>query len=113
MDEDLYKDYMTWWGGRLTEDVIRDMEAENDRFAPIYALEDQLQMGNLTADQYGDALIPYQSLSREKEAYDRVVSEKIRYIQDHPGAWLVYETGYERCLTPGALRIFMKCWCCF
>ena len=101
MDEDLYKDYMTWWGGRLTEDVIRDMEAENDRFAPIYALEDQLQMGNLTADQYGDALIPYQSLSREKEAYDRVVSEKIRYIQDHPGAWLVYETGYEKMFDAG------------
>ena len=101
MDEGLYKDYMTRWGGRLTEAVVRDMEKENERFAPIYALEDQLQMGNLTADQYGDALIPYQSLSREKEAYDRVVSEKIRYIQDHPGAWLVYETGYEKLFDAG------------
>ncbi len=96
MDEGLYKDYMTRWGGKLTKEVIQDIEKENDRFTPIYALEDQLLMGNLTSDQYGDALIPYQSLSREKEAYDRVVSEKIHYIQEHPGAWLVYETGYEK-----------------
>ena len=95
-DEEIYEDYMVRWGGRFTEETANAIARENERFAPLYALEDALALGQLTPHQYEESRSLYGALDGEKKVFDMIVEEKLSYMKEHPSAWLVYDTGYEK-----------------
>ena len=96
LGEEIYKDYMTRWGGRLTEQTVKEIQKENESFEPLYALEDALALGQITSQQY-EALLSLQGpLQMKKSGFDRIIGEKLEYLREHPSAWLVYDSGYEK-----------------
>lgn len=96
LEEEIYKDYMTRFGGRLTEDVAELIAKENERFEPLYELEDAYMLGLLSSAQYEAARSINGALLTEQGVFDRITGEKLNYIREHPSAWLVYDTGYEK-----------------
>ena len=43
-----------------------------------------------------DALLPYSALQQKYSVYSKVINQNINYyLKEHPGAWLVYESGYK------------------
>lgn len=95
LDEEIYKSYMTEWSGIVTDETVALINEENARFKPIYDLDDALQLGVLANNQYQDAMMAYQGLKKEKNVFDRIISQKLSYLEEHPSARLVYDTGYE------------------
>lgn len=95
-DEEIYKNYMKQWSGRVTAQTIELINKENKQFEPLYELEDALTLGILTSEQYKSALESYAVLEQEKNIFDQIVRSKFSYLESHPKAWLVYDTGYTR-----------------
>ncbi len=96
LNENIYKDYMIQWGGRITETTVALVNKENENFRPLYELEDAMMLGVLTQEQYASAREAYSGLESKKEVFDRIIDVKLSYIDDHPKAWLVYDTGYDK-----------------
>lgn len=96
LKEKLYKDYMVQWGGRITKDTIEMVNNENENFTPLYELEDAMVLGILTQEQYSKAKEAYSGLESKKEIFDQIINIKFSYIEAHPKAWLVYDTGYNK-----------------
>lgn len=43
-----------------------------------------------------DAMLAFSSLQQKYSVYSRVINQNINYyLKEHPGAWLVYESGYK------------------
>ncbi len=95
-EEEIYRNYMLKFDGRVTEQTASDIQKENERFKPLYELEDAYFMGLLSSDEYESALQSYALLQMEQTAYEKLTGEKMNYLKQTPGAWLVYDTGYEK-----------------
>ena len=74
LEEEIYKDYMTRFGGRLTEDVAELIAKENERFEPLYELEDAYMLGLLSA-QYEAARSINGALLTEQGVFDRITGK--------------------------------------
>lgn len=91
-DEIYYAYYMRQVSGPYTA-ASRDFLVEAQKeFEPLLAAQRAVAEGKLPPE----ALAAYAALQQKYSAYQRVIGEKLGWLREHPGAWLVYESGYER-----------------
>lgn len=85
-DEIYYAYYMKHISGPFTQESYDWLEQQGEEFAPL--LE-----GNSAASG-----VPYDvfSLRQKYIVYNQIINQNINYyLKEHPGAWLVYESGYR------------------
>lgn len=85
-DEIYYAYYMKHISGPFTQESYDWLEQQGEEFAPL--LE-----GNSAASG-----VPYDvfSLRQKYIVYNQIINQNINYyLKEHPGAWLVYESGYK------------------
>lgn len=54
----------------------------------------QAQQKVASGEWNSDALLAYGALQQKYSVYQKIVNNSLSYRKAHPGAWLVYETGY-------------------
>lgn len=91
-DEIYYAYYMRQIAGPYTAKSRDFLLAAREEFEPLLAAQRAVAEGRLPPE----ALAAYSALQQKYNVYQRVVSEKLGWLKEHSGAWLVYESGYER-----------------
>ena len=94
-DEIYYQYYMTHISGPYDEAAYQWLQQQRDEFNPIQQLLQALHSGELTSREYEAQMGSYYGLNRKKQVFDRIIYENLFYIKEHPGAQLVYESGWE------------------
>ena len=91
-DEIYYAYYMKHISGPFTRRAIDWLEQQGEEFAPMLEAQRKVAAGELSSD----AMLAFSSLQQKYSVYSRVVNQNINYyLKEHPGAWLVYESGYK------------------
>ena len=91
-DEIYYAYYMKHISGPFTQESYDWLEQQGEEFAPMLEAQQKVAAGTLSSD----ALLPYSALQQKYSVYSKVVNQNINYyLKEHPGAWLVYESGYK------------------
>lgn len=89
-DEIYYASYMKSLSGPYTSASVDKLLEAREEFAPF-----------LQAQAAGEFSYSYGGLQQKYEAYARVVQQNVNgYLKSHPGAWLVYESGYRQLFFP-------------
>lgn len=92
-DEIYYAHYMKPISGPYTQESYDWLVEQGEEFAPMLAVQRRVARGEVSSD----ALLAYSALQQKYGVYQRVTQSNIGYyIKEHPGAWLVYETGYRK-----------------
>lgn len=91
-DEIYYAYYMRQISGPYTAESRDLLLAAREEFEPMLAAQRAVAEGELPPE----ALYAYTALQQKYAVYQRVVHEKLGWLKEHPGTWLVYESGYER-----------------
>ena len=92
-DEIYYAYYMKHVSGPYTEESRNWLIAQGEEFKPMLETQRQVAAGNTPAE----AMMAYSAIQQKYTAYQQVVSSNIGgYLKAHPGAWLVYESGYRK-----------------
>ena len=94
-DEIYYQYYMTHISGPYDQESYQWLLKQNEEFEPIRALERAVQAGEITFENYQAQMGAYYGLSQKKQVFDRIVYGSLPYLQEHPGAQLVYESGWK------------------
>ena len=69
------------------------LTAQGEEFAPMLAVQRRVARGELSSE----AMLAYGALQQKYNIYQQVVQNNINYyLKEHPGAWLVYESGYKK-----------------
>ena len=76
-DEIYYAYYMKHISGPFTQESYDWLEQQGEEFAPMLEAQQKVAAGELSSD----AMLAFSSLNY--------------YLKEHPGAWLVYESGYR------------------
>ncbi len=85
-DEIYYAYYMKHISGPFTRESYDWLEEQGKEFAPL--LEGNSSAGGIPYDVF--------SLRQKYIVYNQVINQNINYyLKEHPGAWLVYESGYR------------------
>ena len=91
-DEIYYAYYMKHVSGPFTQESYDWLEAQGEEFAPMLEAQQKVAAGELSSD----ALLAFTALQQKYSVYSRIVSRNVNsYLKEHPGAWLVYESGYR------------------
>ena len=92
-EEIYYSYYMKGASGAFTRENYDWLETQGQEFAPMLETQRLVAEGSLSAD----AMLAYTGLQQKYSVYQRVIQQNVNgYLKEHPGAWLVYETGYRR-----------------
>lgn len=92
-DEIYYAYYMKHVSGPWCAESYQWLAEQGEEFAPMLAMQRRVARGEVSSD----ALLAYSALQQKYSVYQRVVGSNIGYyIKEHPGAWLVYESGYRK-----------------
>ena len=94
-DEIYYQYYMTHISGPYDQEAYQWLQEQNEEFEPIRRLERALQAGEITSEEYQMQMGAYYGLNQKKQVFDRIVYGNLPYLQENPGAQLVYESGWE------------------
>ncbi|WP_294541137.1 hypothetical protein [uncultured Gemmiger sp.] len=91
-DEIYYAWYMKEISGPYTQQTRTWLEQQGEEFAPMLEVQKKVAAGELSAD----ALLAYSALQQKYSVYQKIISQNINYyLNQHPRAWLVYESGYR------------------
>ena len=91
-DEIYYAYYMKHISGPFTQESYDWLEEQGEEFAPMLETQQKVAAGELSSD----AMLAFSSLQQKYSVYSRVINQNINYyLKEHPGAWLVYESGYK------------------
>lgn len=91
-DEIYYSYYMKHISGPFTQESHDWLEQQGEEFSPMLEVQQKVAAGELS----NDVLLAFSSLQQKYSVYNRVVNQNINYyLKEHPGAWLVYESGYK------------------
>lgn len=89
-DEIYYAYYMKHISGPFTRESFDWLTAQGEEFTPMLEAQHNAQGTN------NNVLLPFGSLRQKFNVYSRIISQNINgYLKEHPGAWLVYESGYR------------------
>ena len=78
--------------GPFTQESYDWLEEQGEEFAPMLEAQRQVAAGKLSSD----ALLAFSSLQQKYSIYSQVINQNINYyLKEHPGTWLVYESGYR------------------
>ena len=92
-DEIYYAYYMKHISGPWTAESRDWLTAQGEEFAPMLAVQRRVARGELS----NEAMLAYGALQQKYNIYQQVVQNNINYyLKEHPGAWLVYESGYKK-----------------
>ena len=92
-EEIYYSYYMKGASGAFTRENYDWLETQGQEFVPMLETQRLVAEGSLSAD----AMLAYTGLQQKYSVYQRVIQQNVNgYLKEHPGAWLVYETGYRR-----------------
>ena len=93
VDEIYYAYYMKQLSGPWTAENAARMIYFKQEFQPMLQVQQKVSAGELS--EY--ALTEYAPLQRKYQIYTQIIQNNINgYLKEHPGAWLVYETGYRK-----------------
>ena len=91
-DEIYYAYYMNHISGSFTQESYDWLEEQGEEFDPMLEAQRQVAAGILSSD----ALLAFSALQQKYSVYSQVINQNINYyLKEHPGAWLVYESGYK------------------
>lgn len=91
-DEIFYAYYMKEISGPFTKQSYDWLEQQGEEFTPMLVVQQKVEAGELSSD----AMLAFSSLQQKYSVYSRVINRNINYfLKEHPGAWLVYESGYK------------------
>ena len=91
-DEIYYAYYMNHISGPFTQESYDWLEEQGEEFDPMLEAQRQVAAGILSSD----ALLAFSALQQKYSVYSQVINQNINYyLKEHPGAWLVYESGYK------------------
>ena len=94
-DEIYYAYYMKHVSGPFTQQSYDWLRTQGEEFAPMLEAQRKVAAGELPAD----AMMAFGSLQQKYSVYSRIVNQNVSYyLKAHPGAWLVYESGYRELL---------------
>ena len=92
-DEIYYAYYMKHISGPWTAESRDWLTAQGEEFAPMLAVQRRVARSELSSE----AMLAYGALQQKYNIYQQVVQNNINYyLKEHPGAWLVYESGYKK-----------------
>lgn len=94
-EEIYYQYYMTHLSGPYDQAAYQWLLEQDREFDPIRQLDRALAAGEITTEDYQFQMGAYYGLTRKKEVFDRIVYGNLPYLKEHPGAQLVYESGWE------------------
>ena len=91
-DEIYYAYYMNHISGPFTQESYDWLVEQGEEFAPMLEAQRQVAAGTLSSD----ALLAFSALQQKYNVYTQIINQNINYyLKEHPGAWLVYESGYR------------------
>ena len=107
-DEIYYAYYMKHTSGPFTQESYDWLEEQGEEFAPMLEVQRKVAAGELSSD----AMLAFSSLQQKYSVYSRVINQNINYyLKEHPGAWLVYESGYKELFGfTGDATCRIRCW---
>ena len=92
-EEIYYAYYMKGVSGPFTQQSYDWLEQQGEEFAPMLETQRLVAQGALSSD----AMLAYMGLQQKYSIYQQVIRQNINgYLGEHPGAWLVYESGYRQ-----------------
>ena len=92
-EEIYYAHYMKGISGPFTQESYDWLEEQGGEFAPMLEAQRLVAEGALSSD----AMLAYMGLQQKYSVYQQVIGQNINtYLKEHPGAWLVYESGYRQ-----------------
>ena len=92
-EEIYYAHYMKGVSGPFTQESYDWLEEQGGEFAPMLEAQRLVAEGALSSD----AMLAYMGLQQKYSVYQEVIGQNINtYLKEHPGAWLVYESGYRQ-----------------
>ena len=92
-DEIYYAYYMKHISGPWSQESLDWLVEQEEEFAPMLEVRRKVAQGLLSSD----TLYAYSALEAKYSVYQRVVNSNINYyLKEHPGVWLVYESGYNK-----------------
>ena len=94
-DEIYYQYYMTHISGPYDQEAYQWLQEQSEEFEPIRRLERALRAGEITPEEYQLQMGAYYGLTRKKQVFDHIVYGNLPYLQENPGAQLVYESGWK------------------
>lgn len=99
--ENIYKNYMKTFSGKLTEEkesiILKEQEKfEKARFA-IENIEEKVRNGEISKEESIRYKEPYNEILSSEEIFSRII-EQYEYIKENPKAEFVYDTGYKELL---------------
>lgn len=94
-EEVVYRKYAKMFEGQLTKEKVRLLQDENEKFEPIYQLQDMYSLGKVDEAQFSVMMESYTSLNFHKNIFDSFCERQLDYLKEHPEAEIVYSKGYE------------------
>ena len=92
-NEIYYSYYMNHISGPWNTESRAWLVEQGKEFAPMLEVQHKISRGELDSD----AAMAYSSLQQKYDVYTKIVQDKINYyLKEHPGAWLVYDSGYQK-----------------
>ena len=91
-----YAHYMKQLEGPYNKNTITLLKKMNEEFGPVYELQKQAYDGTISDDYYQMQMSTYSLLVGKMNVFQDIVAHNLYYIQEHPGAQLVYERGWEK-----------------
>ena len=95
-EEIYYRYYMTHLSGPYTQEKYAWLLQENEQFEPIRRLESALRRGEISSEAYQAQMGAYYGLQEKRNVFQRVAYGNLNYWKEHPGAQLVYESGWHK-----------------
>lgn len=92
-EEYFYAEYLKPVSGPYTEQSRETLVQMGEEFIPLAREMQQVESGQ----EMSDAAFLSWNLLEKYKVYSRVIRQNVNaYLSQHPGAWLVYDTGYRK-----------------
>lgn len=92
-DEIYYAYYMKHITGPFTQESYDWLEEQDKEFSTMLEVQQKVAAGELSSE----AMLAFSSLQQKYSVYSQIINQNINYyLKEHPGAWLVYESGYRK-----------------
>ena len=99
--ENIYKNYMKTFSGKLTEKkesiILKEQEKFEKAKLAIENIEEKVQNGEISKEEAIRYEEPYNEILSSEEIFLRIV-EQYEHIKENPNAEFVYDTGYKELL---------------
>lgn len=99
--ENIYKNYMKTFSGKLTDKKENIILKEQERFEKarlaIEKIEEKVQSGEISREEAMRYENPYDEILSTEKIFSKII-EQYEYIKTNPKAEFVYDTGYKQLL---------------